>query len=229
MHIVVFGASGPTGRQLTDQALAAGHRVTAVARRPQAVPPRAGLTVQAADATDPDAVDAAVAGADAVLSALGATPGRKPVTVYSAGATNILAAMRRQGVRRLVAVSSSAVDPAWRPSGEFLFNHLLDPYVNRVIARTAHQDMRRMEAVLRASDLDWTIARPSALFDHPVVTGYRHAEESADGLYTARADLAASMLSQLTDDRYLRRAMGVITTDVRPTLRQLLRGNSGKG
>ncbi|MFC8448506.1 NAD(P)-dependent oxidoreductase [Kitasatospora sp. NPDC057223] len=222
MRIVVLGATGPTGRRLTDQALAAGHRVTAVARRPENLPPRAGLTAVAADAGDPEAVDAAVAGADAVLSALGARPGRRPVTVYSAGARNVITAMERHGVRRLLAISSSVNDPAWRPSGAFLFNHVLDPYVNRVIARTAHEDMRRMEALIRASGLDWTIVRPSGLFDTPAVTDYRLAEDSADGVYTARADLAASMLRELTEDRFVRRAMGVVTTDVRPSLPRLI-------
>jgi uncharacterized protein YbjT (DUF2867 family) len=228
MRITVFGATGPTGRRVVEQALAAGHRVVAVARRPEDVPAREGLTVVAADATDPQAVDAAVAGSDAVLSALGARPSRRPVAVYSEGVRNIVAAMGRHGVRRLVVVSSSVLDPAWRPSGEFFFNHVLDPYVNRVIARTAHQDMRRMEALVRASGLDWTIVRPSGLFDHPEVTAHRLAENSADGLYTARADLAATMLGQLADDRYVRRAVGVITTEVRPGLVGLLRSEAAR-
>jgi uncharacterized protein YbjT (DUF2867 family) len=78
--------------------------------------------------------------------------------------------------------------------------------------------MRRMEALVRASDLDWTIARPAGLFDHPSVTRYQIAENVADGLFTARADLAASMVAQLTDDRFVRQAMAVITTEVRPSI-----------
>jgi nucleoside-diphosphate-sugar epimerase len=132
--------------------------------------------------------------------------------------------MRRHGVKRLVAVSSSVVDPRWRPTGEWLFNHVLDPYLNRVLGRTAHEDMRRMEAVLRGSGLDWTAVRPSGLFNTNAVTSYRTAPDSADGLYTARADLAAAMLAQLTDDRYVGRAMGVVTTDVRPSLIQMISG-----
>ncbi|MDH6577524.1 NAD(P)H-binding protein [Kitasatospora sp. MAP5-34] len=222
MRTVVLGATGPTGRQLIDQALAAGHLVTAVARRPETLPARSGLTTIAADVADADAVDAAIAGSDAVVSALGVPPSRRPVTVYSAGARNVVAAMRRHGVKRLVAVSSSVLDPAWRPSGAFFFNHVLDPYVNRVIARTAHEDMRRMEAVLGASDLDWTVVRPSGLFDNPAVTDYRLTEHSADGVFTARADLAASMLRQLTDDRFVRKAVGVVTTEVKPSIPRLI-------
>lgn len=218
MRTVIFGATGPTGRRLTEQALAAGHEVTAVTRRPGAVSPSAGLSVVTADVTDAEAVGRAVAGSDAVLSSLGSPLSPKPITVYSRGTANIVAAMHRYGVKRLVTVSSSVMDPAWRPSGEFFFNKVMDPLVNRRFGRTAHEDMRRMEALVRDSGLDWTIARPSGLFDHPGVTRYQVREDVADGLFTARIDLAASMVAQLSDDRFVRRAMAVITTEVRPSI-----------
>ncbi|GAA3837808.1 NAD(P)-dependent oxidoreductase [Streptomyces chiangmaiensis] len=222
MHIIVFGAGGPTGHELVAQALADGNEVTAVTRRPHLTAPHAGLTVADADATDPDAVDAVLEGADAVLSALGVRPGRAPVTLYSRAARTITDAMGRHGVKRLVAISSSVLDPAWRPSGAFFFNHVLDPYVNRVIARTAHDDMRRMEAVLRQSPLDWTVARPSGLFDHPEPTRYVVAQDSADGVFTARADLAAAMLREAVDGRFVRGAMGVVTRDVKPSVPRMI-------
>jgi len=222
MRTVIFGATGPTGRQLTEQALAAGHEVTAVTRRPGSIPAYAGLAVVTADVSDPDAVERAVAGSEAVLSSLGSPPSGKPITVYSQGNANIVAAMHRHGVKRLVTVSSSVMDPRWRPTGEFFFNNVLDPLVNRRLGRTAHEDMRRMEALVGDSELDWTIARPSGLFDHPGVTRYQVAEDVADGLFTARADLAASMVAQLADDTFVRRAMAVITTEVRPSIAGLI-------
>ncbi|MFF1461898.1 MULTISPECIES: NAD(P)H-binding protein [unclassified Streptomyces] len=222
MRIAVFGATGPTGRQLTDQALAGGHEVVAVVRRPGALPARAGLTVAVADATDPAAVDAAIGGTDAVLSALGARFDKAAVTTYSASATAITGAMERHGVERLLAVSSSVADPAWRPTGAHFFNHVLDPLVNRRLGRTLHEDMRRMETVIRRTDLDWTLVRPSGLFDHPRVTDYHTAETSADGVFTARADLAASMLRELEERRYVRTAMGVVTTAARPNIAKLI-------
>jgi putative NADH-flavin reductase len=218
MRTVVFGAAGPTGRQLTEQALAAGYEVTAVTRRPGSIQPRAGLTVVIADVGDPDAVEGAVAGSDAVLSSLGVPLSPKPITVYSQGNANIMAAMHRHGVKRLITVSSSVMDPTWRPTGEFFFNNVMDPLFNRKLGRTAHEDMRRMETLVRDSDLDWTIARPSGLFHHPAVTRFQVAENVADGLFTARADLAAGMVAQLTDDRFVRKAFAVITTEVRPSI-----------
>ncbi|MFI9103642.1 NAD(P)-dependent oxidoreductase [Streptomyces fildesensis] len=222
MRIAVFGANGPTGRHLTEQALAAGHEVVAVTRRPGSIAERPGLTVAVADATDPAAVDAAIGGTDAVLSALGARFSKQTITTYSASATAITEAMHRHGVKRLLTVSSSIADPDWRPSGAHFFNHVLDPLVNRRLGRTLHEDMRRMEAVIRRTDLDWTLVRPSGLFEHPVVTGYHTAETSADGVFTARADLAASMLRELEERWYVRTAMGVITTDVKPNIAKLI-------
>lgn len=222
MRIAVFGANGPTGRRLTDQALAAGHEVVAVTRRPGSLPARPGLAVAVADATDPAAVDAAIGGTDAVLSALGARFSKETITTYSASATVITGAMARHGIKRLLAVSSSIADPNWRPTGAHFFNHVLDPLVNRRLGRTLHEDMRRMEAVIRQTGLDWTLVRPSGLFEHPVVTDYRTAETSADGVFTARADLAASMLRELTERRYVRTAMGVITTAVKPNIAKLI-------
>jgi putative NADH-flavin reductase len=222
MRTVVFGAAGQTGRQIIEQALAAGHEVTAVTRRPDSIRPRPGLTVALADVAASDDVERAVAGSDAVVSSLGVPLSRKPVTVYSQGNANIVAAMHRHGVKRLVTVSSSVVDPTWRPTGEPFFNNVMDPLFNRRLGRTTHEDMRRMEGLVRASGLDWTIVRPSGLFKHPTVTRYHVEENVADGLFTARTDLAASMLAQLTDGRFIRRAVAVITTEVRPSMLGLI-------
>jgi putative NADH-flavin reductase len=222
MRIAIFGANGPTGRHLTDQALAAGHEVVAVTRRTGSLAERPGLAVAVADATDPAAVDAAIGGTDAVLSALGARFSKETITMYSASATAITAAMTRHGVKRLLVVSSSIADPDWRPSGAHFFNHVLDPLVNRRLGRTLHEDMRRMEAVIDQTGLDWTLVRPSGLFEHPVVTDFHTAETSADGVFTARPDLAASMLRELEERQYVRTAMGVITTAVKPNIAKLI-------
>jgi nucleoside-diphosphate-sugar epimerase len=224
MRITVFGAGGPTGRLLTEQALAAGHRVAAVTRRPGSFPLRHDhLEVVGADALDPVAVDTAVAGRDAVLSTLGVPPGREPIRTYSQGAAHIIGAMERHRVRRLGVVSSSGVDPHPYPDAGFLFNRLLLPYVTRVAGRTLYADMRRMEALVRASDLDWTIVRPGGLYHLPAVTAYTVVEGHPDGRFTSRADLAASLLALLDGDRYVRRTVGVVTTADNPTLLRWLR------
>ncbi len=224
MRLTVFGANGPTGRLLTGQALTAGHHVTAVTRQPQSFPLRhERLTVLGADVHDPAAVDAAVRGRDAVLSTLGVPPGREPISTYSRGTANMIAAMRRHRVRRLTVISSSGVDPHPYSDGGFLFNRLLLPFVTRVVGRTQYEDMRRMERLVGASGLDWTIVRPSALYHLPSASAYTIVEGHADGRFTARVDLADSMLAMLRDDRYIRTTVGVITTTDNPTLLQWFR------
>ncbi|WP_328406214.1 NAD(P)-dependent oxidoreductase [Nocardia sp. NBC_00403] len=227
MRIAVFGANGPTGRLLTDQALAAGHRVAAVTRQPDSFPLHHDrLEVVGADVLDPVAVDAAVAEQDAVLSVLGVPAGKEPISTYSCGVANIVAAMQRHRVPRLAVVSSSGVDPHPYSDAGFLFNRVLLPYVTRVLGKTLYDDMRRMETLVRASDLDWTIVRPSGLYHLPSVTDYTVVEGHADGRFTARVDLAASMLSMLDNDRYLRTTVGVITTVDNPTLLRWIRGEA---
>ncbi|WP_433685251.1 NAD(P)-dependent oxidoreductase [Nocardia sp. CA-119907] len=227
MRITVFGANGPTGRLLTGRALTAGHQVTAVTRQPESFPLHHDrLEVVGADVFDPVAVDAAVAERDAVLSALGVPAGKEPITTYSRGAANIVAAMERHRVRRLVVVSSGAVEPQPYSDGGFLFNRVLLPYVTGVVGKTLYDDMRRMETLIRASDLDWTIVRPSGLYHLPSVTDYTVVEGHADGRFTARVDLAASMLAMLNEDRYVRTTVGVITTSDNPTLFQWIRGEA---
>jgi putative NADH-flavin reductase len=217
-RIAVFGANGPTGRHLVDQALAIGHRVAAVTRNPNDIPGREGLTVVAADVTDAKEVDAAIAGCDAVLSAVGVSYSSKPISVYSMGATNIVAAMKRRGVTRLVVVSSAAVDPAYHPSKSVLYTRLVEPYFMRKPGRTLYEDTRRMEALVRASALNWTIIRSAWLFESSTVTDYQLVEHTAAGMYTGRADLAASLLAQLTDDRFVRKTAGVSTTVGTPNM-----------
>jgi nucleoside-diphosphate-sugar epimerase len=223
MHIVVFGANGPTGRLLIRQALDAGDEVTAVTRHPATFPFRdAALHVLHGDALDAASVQDAVAGKDAVLSTLGTPYSRKPVTLYSQGTANIVAAMQRTGVRRLVCVSSSATYPVPNPENGFVFERVLQPFFIGVVGKTLYDDLRRMEMLVRESDVDWVILRPSGLFDTPTVTSYQVAEGHLDTRFTSRADLADCMLRQASDDRSLRTALAVATVDAKPSMLKLL-------
>jgi nucleoside-diphosphate-sugar epimerase len=224
MRIVIFGANGHTGRLLTGQALAAGHDVAAVTRRPAEFPiGHDRLTVVEADVLDAPAVDRAVDGADVVLSALGVPFTRNQVTIYSHGTGNIVAAMSRHGVKRLIVVSSSATEPHHHADGGFMLNRVLQPLVTATIGKTTYADMRRMERLVRGSGLDWTIMRPSGLFDAPGVTAYELHEDQAPGIFTSRAGLAASVLEQATDTRFVRKAAAVTTSEGIPTLFQMMR------
>lgn len=227
MNIVVFGANGGTGRLLTQNALDAGHTVTAVTRHPEEFPIAGDrLTVVAADVHDPRSVDDAVSGHDVVLSTLGVPYGRKPITVYSAGIANIIAAMDRHGIRRLVCVSSSATDPATRhhdTGGGFFFEKVLKPFITTTLGRQLYADMYRMEQLVAASDLDYTIVRPSGLFETPAPTEYVHAAVELRERFTSRADLAAFILRLGEGHEYSRQAVAVATVSTHPSVLDLLR------
>lgn len=228
MRIAIFGANGPTGRLLTEQALAAGHHVVAATRHPEAFPlTHERLAVEEADIQDAPAVAAAVEGCDAVLSTLGVPFTRQPITVYSVGAERIVAAMLQHGVKRLVVVSSSATYPHYHADGGFLLNRVIQPIITRTIGKTTYADMRRMEDLVRASDLAWTIVRPSGLFDLEHVTSYRLDEDQAPGVFTARVDLAAAMLDVVDDDTHVGKAVAVTTRSNTPTLFQMIRNEVG--
>ncbi|HAM26174.1 MAG TPA: NAD-dependent epimerase, partial [Microbacteriaceae bacterium] len=131
--------------------------------------------------------------------------------------------------RRLVCVSSSATDPRVRfhdTDGGFFFEKILKPIIIFTLGRTLYADMWRMERLLATSDLDWTIIRPSGLFQSASVTDYRVAEEVINGRFTSRNDLADFMLRQLDDDRYLRKAVAVATFSVQPSMLELIRNEA---
>lgn len=237
-RITVFGANGPTGRQVTAQALAAGHTVTAVTRRPEdfrasasldaleAVPADASrLRVVEADVRDAAAVALAVAGQDAVISALGVPFGRGPVTVYSEGATHITRAMTEHGVRRLVCVTSTVLFGVPAPEEGFFFRRVLEPFIERYVGRTVYDDMRRMEEIVRGSGLDWTIVRPGGLFDAEAVGDHRVSAARQPGRFTSRADLGNVLLRQVSDgaDAAVRDYVDVRTTEGTPGFLDVIR------
>ncbi len=193
MHLAVVGAAGRTGAHIVTRALARDHLVRAVARDPDriaATSPR--LTVAAADARDADALRGALAGCDAVVSALGAGPTRSPTDVYSRGALAELAAMATHGITRLVVVSAVPAGPRDRraPLGRRVALGLLE----RVFGET-YADMRRMEAILRESSVDWAALRPPRLVGRPEVGTYRlDAAPLPNARTIAYGDLAAAMV-----------------------------------
>lgn len=210
MKLVIFGANGPVGKLLTQQALDEGHTVTAVTRRPDEFPiVSERLRVLRGDVFDEGDVREAVAGHDVVLSTFGVPYTRKPVTVYSKGITNILAAMRSASVRRLVAVTSGGTNPRRDLSEGLVWSLIIKP----LLGKTLYADMRRMEEIVFASDVDWTIVRPARLVDTPSVTSYRYAETYVmPGLaQTSRRDLADFMLRHAGSEELVGKAVALAT------------------
>lgn len=223
MKLAVFGANGPTGRILTRLALDEGHEVVAFTRRPDTFPVHHDyLEVVPGDVHDRTTVASAIGGVDAVVSTLGVPFAKTPIDVYSVGAGNIIAGMHASGIKRVVFVSSSAVEPHPDPLGGFVFEKIMQPYVVGKIGKTLYDDMRRMEAIVSASDLAWTIVRPSGLFEAPEVSDYGVAIGHIGHRYTSRIDLADCLLREVAGDGHVHSTIAVATPGAHPSMIKLI-------
>ncbi len=202
MQLAILGSSGRIGGHLLTWALESGHDVCALARSPQSLGPATGLTVVSGDATDGHAVADTVAGADAVLSALGPRGAKTPGLLASA-ARNIVVGMDKAGIRRLICVSAAGAFIQGDPDTGAFIKWVLP----RVLAKT-FADVREMEAIVAASDLGWTMVRATRLVDTPPTGQYRVRPEypPVGGGKISRADVAHFMAAVLTDSAWLRQA-----------------------
>jgi putative NADH-flavin reductase len=209
MNLTIFGATGATGTYLVEQALAAGHEVTAVVRDPArlAVPAHPLLSVVTADVMDPESIMPAVSGAEAVLTAIGPR-GTGPTTVIQDSTRAIVAAMQKAGRRRLLMLSGSiAADEGESP----YLRYLIKPLARRTFLRQVCADMRAGESAVRDSGLDWTIVRPPALTSKPASGKYRTAIDRnlPHGFRVSRADLATCLLALVDDPTSVRKHVGI--------------------
>ena len=201
MKLIVFGASGATGKTLVEQSLAQGYQVVAFVRTPSKVTTtHAALQVVQGNITDVESIKTAMKGCDAALSALG-TDTLSNVNIYSASAKAILAAMAATGVRRLVYITSANV-PEGIQRSEFE-DGLRNGYL-----REAYADMRTAEAEIMQSDVDWTIVRPGGYTDEVYKNAIRVDMNSlpGDANFISRADVASFMLRCLQSGQYVHTA-----------------------
>lgn len=204
MRIVVFGATGGTGRELVEQGLRRGWQVAAVVRTAGSLAERDGLQVVVGDPLEAQVAAGAIAGTDAVLSVLGfrrKLRGPSGTTLYSQSARTFVTAMDQVGVRKLVYVTSAGVELD-DPAELWPYRHIVKP----LWLDGGYRDMRAAEAILRASDLDWVLVRPGRLTDGPATGRYevspRYRPQHANSV--SRADLARFMLDQATSDQWVR-------------------------
>lgn len=214
MRVVIFGPTGGTGRCLVERAIAEGHEVTAFVRNPSRMTARhQRLKVLVGDAFDPGQVGEAAAGNEAVISVLGSRQPSNPLHprrpgdphgVVSAGAANIVAAMKEHGLRRFVCqtawgVGESKQDPGL--AGAFFMKVLVPP-----LLRDEYADKEAQEKIVCESDLEWIIVRPMILTNGPWTNDYRARVDLKPGRrpYISRADVADFLMRQLVDDTFVR-------------------------
>jgi uncharacterized protein YbjT (DUF2867 family) len=219
MRLAIFGPTGGTGRRLVERAIAEGHDLTAFVRNPSKLTARhERLRVVVGDAFDPDSVREAVAGNEAVICVLGSRQPSNPLFprrpgdpngVASAGAENIVAAMKEHGLRRFVCqsawgVGESRQNPGF--AGAFFMNVLVPP-----LLRDEYADKEAQEKIVSESDLDWIIVRPMLLTNGTWTNDYRADVDLKPGRrpYISRADVADFLLRQLTDDKFVRKTPAI--------------------
>lgn len=211
MRLTVFGATGGTGVQVVRRALDAGHEVTAVVRDPAALPGeiRACAEVLRADVMDPAAIEEAVKGRDAVVTAIGTRDGRRPTSVCADSARSITAAMRAAGTERFVLTSASGLHAG--PGDDPVTRFVVKPLVLGPLLKHAFADMRAAEALTRDCGLGWTIVRPPRLTGGPGNGRYRRAVDRnvLGGASIARADLATALLDVTGDPSTIGRVVSV--------------------
>lgn len=216
MKLLIIGGTGGTGQQLIKQALKQGHRLTVLARRPEKIKiSHPDLTVVKGNVLDMENVRKAVAGQEAVLSALGHKRFFIKTKILSEGTRNIIHAMHENGVSRFICVTSLGVGDSRFKLGLY---HTL--FVIPVIIFFYFRDKEKQEKLIRASGLEWTIIRPAqlipqwaaSLFHGKTLGNYKHGTQVGNYFFTkmiSRAEVAHFMLRQLNNNDYLCEAAGI--------------------
>ena len=211
MKVTVFGATGAIGSLTVAELLERGHDVTAYARNAAKVPDewRDRVEVVIGTMADADAIDRAVAGAEAVVSALGPSMARDATGLpLVEGTGHILEAMKRHGVRRYVGHGTpSVLDPQEKPT---LQTRLVGFMGRRMLPR-AYAELQGMTTLIKESGLDWTVVRFTSPKDGPKQDTVRAGFYGRDriGFAVTRADIAAFTAAQVEDTSFVDRAPAI--------------------
>jgi len=153
------------------------------------------------DIVDAASVKKSLQGSDAVCTTIGIGPTRKPVTVFSEGIRNVVAAMQATGTRQLACITGIGAGDSKNHGGFFY-----DRFINPLLLKTIYADKDREEAVVRASDVDWVIIRPGFLTNGPLTGQYRVLTDLT-GMTAgkiSRRDVAHFVLTELAEKKYVR-------------------------
>jgi len=198
--IIIFGASGRTGKQVVREAFNSGYEVTVVVSNTKDyIFNDTQIKIIKGDVFKPETFESALYGKDAVISCLGIKK-RLPAFVYSEGITNIMLSMQKAGVNRLICLSSRAVDiPENAPLiTKFIVNHILRRFFNYFFA-----DMKLMENILCDSNLNWTLIRSPRLLNGLKTGNYRTSinEYLTNPTSLSHKDLADYIIYYMDDEK----------------------------
>ena len=201
MTIVIFGATGRTGRRLIQQALAQGHRVRAYVRDRRKFEVQQ-VEIFEGEIDDVASMERAVEGTDAVFSTLGPTK-TSPPDLMTRAAANIVKAMKKKGIRRLIWQTGAGVRDEQDP---FSLVRMIMVFLMKVFSPSVHSDSEAAFQTIKNSELDWTVIRVPVLKDGDRQGGYKVGFSPPGPVPLSRADIAEFMLRQLTDRQYMRQS-----------------------
>lgn len=203
MRVLIIGASRGIGLCLFNQALLAGHEVTAMARDPS----RLGVLHKQArvlkgDILDMNDLKEVVRGQDGVCITIGIKPTFKAVTVFSAGIRNVVNVMKNSNVQKLICVTGIGAGDS-RGHGGFFYDRIFNP----LLLKTIYQDKDRQEEIVRASGLEWEILRPGFLTNGPRTGRYRVVTDlsGVTAGKISREDTADFILKEFGEMRHVRK------------------------
>ena len=203
MRLLVLGGTGSVGQLIVSDAVHRGHMVAVLARNPARMPPTSGVHVVQGNALDDSAVTRAVIEQDAVIYTLGPN-GTGRTTLFSDSTRILLAAMAREHVSRLVAITGVGAGDT-KGHGGFLYDRVFYPLFTRQI----YEDKDRQEALIRSSAAQWTIVRPAAFRERRQPRGPLQAATDLEGVTLRsikRSEVATFVLDEVERGRYLRQS-----------------------
>lgn len=200
MNILIFGATGKTGRYVVTQGLQKGYRITAFVRNPAGLAIKdKNLIIIKGDLANPQEVESAMRGQDVVISVLGNKTANalwKSNTIISDGVKEIISGMEKQSIKRLLFVASFGVNKKIiLPEKIFI----------RVVLKNIFADIPKQERLIKKSGLDWTIVHPARLVNTPLTGKYNFGEDLPIGFFSkiARADVADFLLKNATETTFI--------------------------
>lgn len=202
MKVLVIGAGGKTGRLVVEQAVHAGHQVTALVhadeehKNKEHFPDAVDLIH--GDARNPSRLDQVMAGQHAVIDTIGGSTPFKKTDLEASSARVILDVMKRNNVKRLIVISVLGVGDSQDQTTGF-YHHLLMPF----FLRGALPDKANMEAEIEHSGVDFVIVRPPVLSDSDATGNFYIVPPGKIAHKITRADLAQFLVDQLSSDTYL--------------------------
>ncbi|MCB8972611.1 MAG: NAD(P)H-binding protein [Ardenticatenaceae bacterium] len=202
--LAIFGASGRTGKLLTELALQNGYQVNALVRTSTTFDlQHPDLQVIKGNVLDLPKVEETIHGADAVINVIGPVSG-SPTALQSVATQNIMRVMRQNDVMRLIElanVSYGVLDERDKPGLRLRLTRELLKYTAK--ARVA--DSLKHDNLIQQSSRDWTIVRAFSLDEAPPHDNYRVGYVGPGmGNSTTRADVAAFILGELKRATYIR-------------------------